>query len=290
MVENIRARIGEVELLPTFSAIAGNVMAVIEDPKSSVSDLVKHMDPSLVSEVLKVANSAYYGRSNFRRIATVEQAVTAIGFVGLSQLVLQMPFLSILKGNDPLFDREGFVRHSFMCAILARTVSSAFTLGNPNSVYVSGLLHDIGSMVISQYFKEEWAEIDRLVAAGDMERLNAEQEVLSMDHAGVGALLLEKWDLPAGIVNAVRLHHSREEIGEDSDAYVTWFANVMSNNTGEGDLQDFQAFYDKERDLIQREMPDRFLLSQHVELFETAFGHLTDTEGFLKGGSEGNND
>jgi HD-like signal output (HDOD) protein len=177
MSVHITDRLKHIEFLPTFPHIVGEVMGILEDPKSSASDLVRHMDPSLIGEVLKVANSAYFGRKNFRGIGTVEQAVAAIGYTGLSSLVLQMPFLSMVKMGDSLFDRKGFMRHSLSCGILAKTVSSIFHMGNPNTVYVSGMLHDIGIIVIYQYFKEESRRINALMAQKGLSRLAAEREV-----------------------------------------------------------------------------------------------------------------
>lgn len=287
MNDYIRDRIGGIEFLPTLPSIVGEVMSIIEDPRSSASDLVKHMDPSLVGEVLKVANSAYFGRNSARRISTVEQAVATIGYTGLSSIVLQMPFLSILSGDDNAFDRHAFVRHSLTVAVLARTVSLAFNLGDTNTVYVSGLLHDIGSIVIYQYFNGEWNLINDLVVAGRLSRLEAEREVFSLDHAGIGSMLLERWELPEPIVESVRLHHSREDIEDDENAYITWLANNMGKEIDfKRDLEEFGVFFDKQREFLRLEMPERYLLKHHVELFERAHENLRSAEEFLERTSE----
>ena len=258
-------------------------MDILADPKSSASDLVRHMDPSLMGEVLKVANSAYFGRRNFRGIGTVEQAVAAIGYTGLSSIVLQMPFLSMVDKGDSLFDRKGFMRHSLSCAILAKTVSSIFRIGNPNTVYVSGMLHDIGIIIIYQYFKEESGRINGLMKERRLSRLASEREVFSIDHAGIGALLLEMWDIPGAIAESVRLHHSPEAIGEKENPYVTWFANGLAKQVDfETDLPDFRSFFEKQREMLETEMPDRYLLKAHVELFETAFDQLRGIDAFLE--------
>jgi putative nucleotidyltransferase with HDIG domain len=291
MNDDLRKRIGSIESLPTFPSMVGKMMNIIEDPKSSVSDLVKHMDPSLVGEVLKVANSAYFGRKSFRRIGTVEQAVATIGYSGLSSIVLQMPFLAMLKRDDAVFDRRGFVLHSLAVGVLARTVSSTFNLGNPNIVYVSGLLHDIGSIVIYQYFNEEWNRIGELIERERLSRLEAERQILTTDHAGVGCLLLEKWDLPDAIVESVRLHHTRDDIGDNENAYVTWLANNSAKEIDlHGDLTHFNVFFDKQRELLRAEMPERYLLKHHVELFERAYDNLKSAQVFLERTSETNDD
>ena len=291
MSDPLRTRIDSVEFLPTFPSVVGEVMSIIEDPRSSASDVVRHMDPSLVGEVLKVANSAYFGKKSFRRIGTVEQAVATIGYANLSSIVLQMPFLSMLDGEDRIFDRRGFVRHSLSVGVLARAVSSAFRLGEPNTVYVSGILHDIGSIIIYQYFNEEWNRINELIQMAHMSRLEAEREVFSADHAEVGAILLEKWDLPEATIEAVRLHHRREDMGDNDNAYVTWLANRLGKEIDSPeDLANFGVFFEKQRELLHAELPQNYLLKHHVELFEQAYHNLKDAEKLLEKTAEEKDD
>ena len=288
MIDDMRNRIQSIKLLPTFPYVVTEVMGVIEDPRSSVSDIVKHMDPSVVSEVLKVANSAYFGKKNFRRIGTVEQAVAAIGYSGLSAIVLHMPFLSMIDGGDTLFDRTAFIHHSLSVSILAKAVSTMFALGSPDKVYISGMLHDIGIIIMYQYFKEEWQKIGSLMEQERLGRLEAERAILGTDHAVLGAILLESWDLPETIIRSVQLHHSREEIGEMEEPYVTWLANNLAKQIDSStDLVNFETFFKKERDYLQGEMPERYLLKHHVEVLETAYAHLKEVEGFLQPIPEG---
>jgi putative nucleotidyltransferase with HDIG domain len=289
-MDDIRKRIEQIEFLPTLPHVVGELMTIIEDPMSSASDLARHMDPSIMGEVLKVANSAYFGRNSFRRIGTIEQAVATIGYSGLSYIILQMPFASTMKGQEAGFDRKAFVRHSLATGILAKTVSTVFSLGDENQVYISGMLHDIGAIVIFQYFKEEWQRMNALMEREHITRLAAEREVFSFDHAHEGAILLQKWDIPAAISEAVRLHHSPTEIRDNENAYVTYLANVLAKNVDLDSLGDFDSFFKEQRDLLQSEMPDRYLLKHQVELFETAFEFLKGIERFFGAPSEDEDD
>jgi putative nucleotidyltransferase with HDIG domain len=291
MNDYIREAVKRIDFLPTFPTIVGEVMSAIDDPKSSVSDLVRRMDPSLVGEVLKVANSAYFGRKNFRRISTVEQAVATIGYSGLSDIVLQAPFLSMFKGEDGFFDRSAFIRHSLTSATLARAVSLAYKLGNANGVYVSGMLHDIGMIVIHEYLPDDSLRIEHLMEDGHLTGLEAEEEILDTNHAALGALLLEKWELPELIIASVRLHHDREAIGGNEDAYVTWLSNRLSHEIDfEKDMIGFQPFFEKLRDLLLAEMPNRYLMNHQVEQFEKAYGHLRDARIFFQSETGEKND
>jgi HD-like signal output (HDOD) protein len=283
MEEYISRRIRSVKFLPTFPRIVGEVMSIIEDPKSSAADLAQHMDPSMVGEVLKVANSAYFGTKNFRNIQTVERAVAVVGYEAVAHMVLQMPFLSMIHGQDTLFDRKGFCRHSVTTAIMGKTVSSAFHMGNPHEVYISGMLHDIGTIIIYQHFKEEWHEISRIMEEEGRSRMEAERHVFQADHAYIAAVLLEVWDIPETIVESVRLHHQRDKIEGDGNEYVTWLANQMAKQIDfEHDLADFDTFFKKQRDFLQVEVPGKYLLSHQMELFERAYLQLEESERLLK--------
>ncbi len=282
MDDYIRDRIAQIEFLPTLPCIAGEVMKIIEDPRSSVSDLVRHMDPSLAGEVLKATKSAYCGRKTFRRSESVEQAVAVIGYAGLSSIILHMPFLSMLDGENGFFDRKGFVRHSLSCAVFAETVASAFGLGNPKAAHLSGMLHDIGIIIVYQFFKEEWQKINVLMEQRAWGRPEAERAVLGTDHARIGSMLLELWDLPEAIVESVRFHHLRGEIGERGELYTVWLADNLAMQTDfDKDFIDFETFFKKQREFLQSEMPERYLLSHDMDLFEAAYDKLKEIERFL---------
>jgi HD-like signal output (HDOD) protein len=94
--DNTLKRIKKINILPTFPDIVDGIMNVIENPMSSASDLAKNMDPSMVGEVMRVANMAYFGTRNFRNISTIEHAIAIIGYEHLSYILLQMPFLKMI--------------------------------------------------------------------------------------------------------------------------------------------------------------------------------------------------
>lgn len=152
--EYILGKLGKIEVLPTFPGIVGEVINVIEDPMSSAADLAKSMDPSMAGEVLRVANTAYFGTGNFRNITSIEHAIAIVGFQHLSHIILHMPFITMIKG-DAVFNREEFIKHSITCGILSKTISTCVRGTNANEVYIGGLMHDIGAIVIYRYFREE---------------------------------------------------------------------------------------------------------------------------------------
>lgn len=207
--DEILARLRNIEVLPTFPAVVGEVVNKIEDPMSSAGDIARIMDPSMAGEVLRIANTAYYGTRSFRRITSIEHAVAIIGLEQLSQIMLHMPFLSMMGDNGGP-DRETFVKHSLICAVVSKTISATLGVGDPGAVYIAALMHDIGSVIIYRYFQEEWSVMASLVREEGYAWVDAEREVLSCDHGVVGAWLLTSWNIPLSITEAVMYHHFPE--------------------------------------------------------------------------------
>jgi len=225
-----------IEMIPTFPNIVKEVMDVIENPLSSASDLVTHLDPPMVSEIMKVANSAYYGTRNFRKISSVEHAIAIIGFEQLSFIILQMPFISLINEKDRAFDRFKYISHSLITGAIGKGISESLKLGNPNEVYISGIMHDLGIIVLYRYFKEEWKAITSLMELQNMSRLDAEKEVLTMDHGYFAALLFDLWNIPDAIIEAVRFHHSPEYAKNiKQHVLATYIANRLAKRV---DLKD----------------------------------------------------
>ena len=185
--EEILKRLRKIDVLPTFPAVMAEVMRVIEDPMSSAADLARTMDPSMAGEVLRLANTAYFGTRNFRRIASIEHAIAIVGLEQLSQIILHMPFLSMMGGEGGL-DREKFIRHSMICGITSKVISRTLHAGDEHAVYIGGLMHDIGAIVIFRYFSEEWMVMRALVINEGRTWTEAEEAVLSCDHGMIGAV------------------------------------------------------------------------------------------------------
>jgi putative nucleotidyltransferase with HDIG domain len=292
-LDYIHDRLGKVETLPTFPGIVAEVIQIMGNPMSSASDLARTMDPSMVGEVLRIANSAYYGARNFRNISNVEHAIAVLGFEQVSQIVLQMPFLSMLKGAEGGFDREMFLRHSILTGLVARAISISACVGHAEEVYVSGTLHDIGKVVLYQFFKEERRAVKSLMEEG-LAAWEAEREVLSVDHGVLGARVLERWNLPGTVTEAVLLHHDRDCAPEEKgNVVVTRLANDFSKDLyGIPRCEDFSQFTAESRHLTERLKPlgIQFKPSEEVEFLERLQTAVARTDDYIQGISGRNND
>jgi putative nucleotidyltransferase with HDIG domain len=280
-------RLKEIELLPTFPNIVAEVLNIIDDPMSSASDLAKHLDPSMVGEILRVANTAYFGTRNFRSISTIEHAIAVIGYERISYIILQMPFVSMVNGDDNAFDRNSFIRHSIVCGAISNALSSATSLGNPNEVYLSGIMHDIGIVIMYRYFEDEWNSIHALVHEKQMSRLDAERAIFSEDHGYIGATLLELWNVPKSITDSVKFHHNPEKAEENGEnVVVTFLSNALARQIDyEKDLGSLAGFMASHKDFAEQVAGYKQIATpnEEIKIFESVYSALKSANSYVEG-------
>lgn len=184
------------------------ISEMLDDPRYGSADIGKVIahDPSLTARLLRVVNSAYYGLPS--KIDTIPQAITVLGARPLRELVLATSVASAFdKISTELVDMADFWHHSIYCGILARTLARRQRLGQPEQIFVAGLLHDIGKLVIYHQLPEQAAEVFARFAESDQPFYRVEREVLGFDHAAVGTALLTIWKLPELLRTTVTFHH-----------------------------------------------------------------------------------
>ena len=282
----ILQKVKRIAILPTFPSLVADVVSLIDDPMSSASDIARHMDPSMSSEVLRIANTAYFGTNSFRTIVTVERAIAVIGYEHLTSIILQMPFLSLLKGREAEFDKEAFIEHAIISGVLARTINQHMYHQEHNEACISGNLHDIGKIVVHQHFKEELGEIDHLMNSGIMARDEAERQVIGMDHGMIGGLLLDVWNIPAVIADGVRFHHSPESSTSHRETVTaTALANELAKRIDlDTDLEEFDDFLARHRGLSSCLKENELDLSPSAELrfFSGIYDSLKSAKQFFE--------
>jgi len=290
--EDILKRLRKIDVLPTFPSVMTEVIGVIEDPMSSAADLARSMDPSMAGEVLRLANTAYFGTRNFRRISSIEHAIAIVGLEQLSQIILHMPFLSMM-GEGGL-DREKFIRHSMICGIAAKVMSRTLHTGDEHAVYIGGLMHDIGAIIIYRYFHEEWEVMSALVRGGGYTWTQAEEEVLSCDHGMMGACLLTMWNIPQSVTDGIMHHHAPEKAA--GNIWNAKLIDVGNRFAKKVDLSDNFASLDefinnnKEFISLVEEMGFEVTLSQELDLFEGVYTLMKNARSLLSCAGENRDD
>ncbi len=207
------------------------VNAAVENPETSFAEIGQIIsgDTSLSARILKIVNSSFYGFSS--RIETITHAVTIVGMMQLRDLVLATTIVGQFRGiPKKVLDMEGFWLHSISTGLAARIIAIYRKEPNPERYYVMGLLHDIGRLLLLLNAPDEMKlALDHYRKGGLL--YEAETEVLGLDHSKVAGALLEKWDLPDRLVNAINFHHDPSNAKTNPlDASIIHVADIISHS------------------------------------------------------------
>lgn len=203
-----------VDSLVSFPAIGLRVSEMVDDPAVNMTDIAKtiSLDPALTARLLRVANSSAYGLST--KVDSVVRAASVIGTARLRDLVLATLTVSAFEGiPNSLVTMDNFWRHSLYCAVAARVLAERFNKRIADTLFIGGLLHDIGQLLIfnqrPQQAKEALLKV--LDSTDDLPMHEAERAVLGFDHAQVGGELLRHWHFPNFLVECVEFHHAPKQ-------------------------------------------------------------------------------
>jgi len=203
--------------LPTPPETYFRLGEVLNSPKSSIEQIAEIVmeDPALSVKVLQIVNSAEFGMA--RRITTPAEAVQILGIEILRALMLSIQAFKFYEAKSSLsLSVKQLWSHSLKTAVTAKRLARLENCSPEESeeAFVSGLLHDIGKLVLAANAPAEYQiVIDRCRTEG-VTAIQMEQEVFGATHAQVGAYLLGLWGLPDSIVEAVESHHSLREASE----------------------------------------------------------------------------
>jgi len=221
--------------LPSLPTMYVQITEAINRPNSSASDIAKVIskDTSLSARLLKIVNSTFYCFPS--KIDTLSRAVTIVGTRQLITLALGMSIISVFKKiPSDLIHMRSFWEHSLACGICARIIGSYKKIPNTERLFVAGLLHDIGRLILYSYVPIQ-AKNALIKARQDDDLLyNSEHEILGFDHSMIGGLLLKKWKLPVTLENSVKYHHSPQESKDPLEPAIIHIADIMTNAIGRG--------------------------------------------------------
>lgn len=234
--EEVLDTLNTIEQMPTLPDIVQRIVQSLCDPESRVQDLSKMIlaDQSISLQVLRVANSAYYGLP--ARVTTLERAIMVLGFDEVRRITLAAMILRALPGGD----RENLTevwRHSLATAWFSRFIAEKVREPAVNESYAAGLLHDVGKVVIIRYFSKHSHFINHYVKTMGRPPEQVERAILGMDHSRVGEWLAKLWNLPALLQETISSHHALERDGNLAVKRVTRIAalaNRMAEKAGFG--------------------------------------------------------
>lgn len=219
-----------VEAFAPLPSVSMRVLSMIVDSETTTTDLEEVLkgDISLVTSVLKLANSAFYGVR--REVTSLRHALLLLGKSEVQSLVLSKVMFQAFK--VPVGAQKDMMvavwRHSLECGLAAESIAEQIDEENP-VLFLGGMLHDLGKLVIIQKFLPEFYGFDSYAESSEEDKLEIEHKVLGCGHDELGAMLLHRWMFPEEIEKMLRRHHSYSHISNRSrPCQVLILANLLS--------------------------------------------------------------
>jgi putative nucleotidyltransferase with HDIG domain len=211
--------------LPTMPAIAGRVVSMLSEQNTTAEALTKtiSVDPALAARVLKIANSSFYACR--RSINTLSQAIVVIGFQTLSNVVFAASTKDVYKRFG--LSEKMLHDHAVGTAMATHLVEKAVGLKKSEEVFLAGLLHDIGRVVLNNTDPERYGQVMAAVYNEGRDPLEAEREMFGFTHVDVGGLVLRKWNFSPEMEQVVANHHNIERL-DPSDVYVRRMGSLVA--------------------------------------------------------------
>lgn len=203
---------------------------ILKDPNHTRDDIanVVSIEPVLCARILRVINSGYYALPK-----SVENIATAINLIGEYDIRNMVLVTSVVNSVSSLVDDGidifAFWQHSIRCGIAVRLLAKKYTEMDPEFLFLCGLLHDLGHLLIYKKEPELSATVSWYVINEGRERYQIEQELLGFDHAEVGALLLEYWGLSEKIYTIIKRHHQVDDKHYYKEAKLLSLADHLSH-------------------------------------------------------------
>ncbi|MEW6520960.1 MAG: HDOD domain-containing protein [Thermodesulfobacteriota bacterium] len=225
-----RKALREVKSLPTLPGIIAKLTRMAEDPDTTTEQMGKVIskDHILAAKLLKLVNSAFYGFP--QRISSLNSAIILLGFNVIKSLIISSSIFELMESQD-----VELWEHSLGCAVVCSVLAKRLEVTDPEEVSTAGLIHDIGKVAIKMELKPEFEMLQQMVHDRQIPMLDAEKELLGVDHAEVGGWLAKSWNLPAKLVEPIACHHNPLEAGEEKlCTAIIHFSDILIRSLGYG--------------------------------------------------------
>lgn len=212
MYLKIISELGNIDELPTIPNIVLKLNALIADPEiplHDIADLIKE-DQVLTTRVLKLVNSSYYGFSE--KTSSLTQAIALIGVRETKNLVFTSKtfdiFSSCYKKLGSIFNILDLWKHSLGTAAIAKNIATLIKYPDTESLFISGLVHDIGKVVEIKCLTDYIPELFEMIEKESISISQSEYNLWNISHTEIGKTLLEMWDFPEMLIESVAYHHN----------------------------------------------------------------------------------
>lgn len=251
-----------VEKMPAFPKSVQQVMKLTSDINASAKELVRviECDPVMTVKILKAINSSCYGLP--QKITSVQRAVVHIGMNTIKNIALGVAAMGMLNANNKAnFNTANFLLHALTTAAISKILAEriGLSLAQCSDCFVAGLLHDFGKVVFAEFMPTEFKLALEKSKKQNLPLDQTELEFIGLNHAQVGKILAEKWELSELLVEAIANHHM--ESGDNILRDCVFAANQISKmrQFGEGGnplIEEFPAAIVRRFGLNREELSD----------------------------------
>lgn len=240
--KTILKRLERIDDLPTLPVIAMEVNRLLMDYNTSIKELAETIekDQAIVPKLLKLVNSAFYGFQS--RVGNLSKAIVLLGFNTISNALTSLSVIEAFSSSrgDENFNITDFWVHSVSVAVISRSLAEKLHLLSPEDAFTGGLLHDIGKIILAQFFPELFSKAYHAAMLDDLLFYDAEKKTIPITHARIGGFLAKKWQLPESLIDVIRCHHSiRKNVADYDLLCIVHIADIIDHTFISKDNKDF---------------------------------------------------
>ena len=217
--------------LPTLPTVYQALMEKLENPKATINDIADTiiLDISSTSKLLQIVNSSMFSFQT--KINTISQAISLLGFNEVRNVILTIAITDYFKNfkRDKDFIQLDLWQHSIAAGIIAKLIAKELRLSNPETLFISGLLHDVGKLILITTYQKEYFNLLFNSHLNDSQLCQLEVEKFGFSHDEVGYELVKKWNIGLEIAESIKYHHHLNYNSENRlNISIIYLANIIA--------------------------------------------------------------
>ena len=229
-IEAIEQISRKIDKLPLVDSEVVDIITLLNNPGSNFKQIVEKLSPSLATRFLNIANSAYYGG---REVRTIDYAVKLLGYAKMKDILITSILVDHFTKRLKSFDFDKFLKQAQFCAAVAKVLGEMLNFKQLEDLFTVATLQNIGKLVIAVYFKDDHRKIVALKKAEGLPSCEAEQRILGISHGEIGTIVLQRFNVPQDICDAVRYHDSLDtELPVKNNNYLQHIARQATRIVG----------------------------------------------------------
>lgn len=219
----VAAALKKVTAIATLPEVTAHIIKTVEDPRSSAAQLHKIIahDPALVTRILKVVNSSFYGLPG--QIGSIERAIVLLGLNAVKNIAVAASLGAMFRGVTLCdgFTAKDLWTHCVSVAVTARHLAREMKVPIADEAFLAGMIHDTGILVALQVWPDQLRQACQRVRDSGGNFCQVEREILGVDHQQLGSALAEMWKFPRSCQLVAGHHHEPSTLADNNRLLVT---------------------------------------------------------------------